>query len=146
MSNLLNNLTQSDRELQVELIRNMKKIAAPHGKVVISVFNKEKFHNWGLPVFYKGQVEPTVGRIEEEDPKVKQMLDRGILVTKKGVYSEWFNKEDLKALLEEAELEAEIFSHTGLKSRFDFSDHTDYLSEDIEKEVISRAILAIATI
>jgi uncharacterized protein YbaR (Trm112 family)/SAM-dependent methyltransferase len=135
---------QSLRELQVKLIKTMKSIAMPNGKIVISVFNKRKFWDWGLPVFYKQQVEPTVGEINEKDPKVKEMQKKGILLTKKGVYSEWFYKEDLKALLDDAELKAEVYDNTDLVKKFDFTEHRDYLPYDTETEVTSRAIIAVA--
>jgi SAM-dependent methyltransferase/uncharacterized protein YbaR (Trm112 family) len=137
---------QSSRELQVRLIRTMKNIAGPGGKVVISVFNKKQFWSWGLPVFYKQQVEPTVGNIDEKDPRVGEMEKKGILLTKKGVYSEWFYKEDLKALLDAVGLKGRIYENADLRKNFDFREHRDYLPEDSEEEVTSRAIIAIVDV
>jgi uncharacterized protein YbaR (Trm112 family) len=137
---------QSSRELKIRLIQAMKNIAGIGGKVVISVFNKKRFWTWGFPVFYKQQVEPTVGDIDEDDQRVEEMKKRGILLTKKGVYSEWFYKEDLKKLLDAVGLRGKIYEGDDFRKNFDFTEHRDYLPKEFEEEVTSRAIIAIADV
>ncbi len=85
---------QENTELQVQMLKSMKNLASPHGTIIVSVFNKKLFKDFGLKKFYGREVKRTVGDIVGS----KQDVENSILRTSKGVYSKWFSKDDLEDL------------------------------------------------
>lgn len=122
---------------QILLLKTLKRLASPKGKIFVSVFNKQKFFDFGLNVFYK-EVAPTVGRISNELPAV-EMRKKGILLTDRGVYSQWFSETDLKRRFEASGLSAIIKTNEKLPT---FVEHTDYIDEKMQNEVKKTLITA----
>jgi len=132
---------QENLELQVQMLRSMKKLALPHGTLLISVFNKKLFKDFGLKKFYGREVKRTVGEIATS----KQDEDNAILRTSKGVYSKWFSKDDLEDLFKQAKISKyEIMDE---KSFHPIGGYDEYLkAEEQQKDVFPRAIVGIAEI
>src|SRR5437879_11090747 len=78
----------------------MKRLAMQHDIIIVSVFNKKLFKDFGLKTFYGREVRQTVGEIINS----KQDEDNSILRTKKGNYSKWFSKHDLEQLFNKANI------------------------------------------
>jgi len=132
---------QENRNLQVQLLKSMKKLASPNGTIIVSVFNKRLFKDFGLKTFYGKEVKKTVGNIIT----TKEDMENSILRTTKGVYSKWFSKEDLESLFKEAKLENYvIMDEDSLKP---IPDYKNYLKvNEQKKEVFPRAILGLAKV
>ncbi len=132
---------QENRDLQVQLLKSMKKLASPTGTIIISVFNKRLFKDFGLKTFYGREVKKTVGNIitSKEDEK------NSVLRTTKGVYSKWFSKNDLESLFEEAGItNYNIMDEDSLRP---IKGYEKYLKEEEQvKEVFPRAILGVAKV
>src|SRR5438445_2650536 len=47
---------QEDADLQVQLLESMKRLALPHGTIIVSVFNKKLFKDFVLKTFYGREV------------------------------------------------------------------------------------------
>jgi len=132
-------LGNQHRKQQIELLENMKRLAWPKGKVIVSVFNRDKFFDFGLNIFYK-DVLPTVGSPSNNSSALK-MRNQGILVTDRGVYSQWFTKTELIELFRVAGMEAKIVSDEN-ESIYN-SEHIDYKARKQYKDV-ARDVLIIA--
>lgn len=125
-------LGNQKRKEQILLLKALKKLASPRGKIIVSVFNKERFHGYGIQRFYKSEVAPTVGALRD-DPEALALRKRGILATKRGVYSQWFSAQDLKAVFKAAGLDVNVRDHKQLPK---FEDDTNYLIFDgIDEEL-----------
>jgi uncharacterized protein YbaR (Trm112 family) len=123
---------------QILLLKTLKGLATPRGKIFVSVFNKQRFSDFGLGAFYKYEVAPTVGRIRDDAPALK-MRKKGILLTDRGVYSQWFSEEDLRRRFETSGLSAVIKSNEKLPT---FGEHTDYIDEEMQNQVRKTLITA----
>lgn len=132
---------QENLNLQVNMLQSMKKLASPHGTIIISVFNKKLFKDFGLKKFYGREVRRTVGEIINS----KEDEDNAILRTSKGVYSKWFSKDDLEDLLHKAKISKfEIMDEKTLQPITGFEEYLKV--EEQRKDVFPRAIVAIAQI
>src|SRR5207245_5690769 len=89
---------QENIDLQVQLLQSMKKLALPHGTIIVSVFNKKLFKDFGLKTYYEREVKQTVVEIINS----KQDEENDILRTNRGVYSKWFSKDDLAQVYRKA--------------------------------------------
>jgi hypothetical protein len=132
---------QENTELQIQMLKSMKKLASPGGTIIVSVFNKKLFRDFGLKKFYGREVKRTVGEILTS----KQDIQNSILRTSKGVYSKWFSKDDLEELFRGAKISKyKIMDSKSLKP---ISGYEEYLkSEEQKKEVFPRAIVGMAQI
>jgi SAM-dependent methyltransferase/uncharacterized protein YbaR (Trm112 family) len=130
---------QENQNLQVQLLKSMKKLASPHGTIIVSVFNKKLFSDFGLKTFYGREVKRTVGDIIPS----KDDEANSVLRTTKGVYSKWFSKDDLKSLFNEAKIsDYSIMDENSLQP---IAGYEKYLKvEEQTKEVFPRAILGLA--
>ncbi len=132
---------QENVELQVQMLKSMKNLASPHGTILISVFNKKLFKDFGLKKFYGREVKRTVGEIVAS----KKDVENSILRTSKGVYSKWFSKEDLEDLFLRAKISK--YKIMDVKSLQPISGYEEYLKEEEQKkDVFPRAIVGIAQI
>jgi len=132
---------QENVNLQVQMLKSMKKLAEPSGTILVSVFNKKLFKDFGLKKFYGREVKRTVGEILT----TKEDEDNAILRTSKGVYSKWFSKDDLENLFSKAEItNYEITDEKSLRS---IDGYEGYLKiEEQHKDVFPRAIIGMAEI
>ncbi len=132
---------QENTDLQVQLLESMKKLALPHGTIIVSVFNKKLFKDFGLKTFYGREVKQTVGEIITS----KQDENNSILRTKKGIYSKWFSKDDLEQLFKKAKISNyKILDENLLQS---ITGYEQYLKiEEQHKDVFPRAIVGVAQI
>jgi len=131
-------LGNQTEESQILLLKTLKRLASPKGKILVSVFNKQRFVDFGLNVFYKYEVAPTVGRTRD-DLQALEMRKKGILLTDRGVYSEWFSEEDLERRFEASGLSATIKSNEKLP---DFEEDTNYIDKKMQSEVKKTLIVA----
>jgi uncharacterized protein YbaR (Trm112 family) len=129
-------LGNQKEELQIGLLKTLKRLASPHGIIIVSVFNKKQFHEFGLKRFYKLEVAPTVGEIRE-DEEALALQKKGILVTRRGVYSQWFSEDDLERVLKAAGLDAKIKS----ENRLPIFKDTEYLAKDIQENLIKNVLI-----
>jgi SAM-dependent methyltransferase len=132
---------QENADLQVDMLKSMKKLAMPRGTILVSVFNKKLFKDFGLKKFYGQEVKRTVGEIMIS----KQDEDNAILRTSKGVYSKWFSKDDLEDLFRRANISKyKIMDEQSLQT---INGYEEYLKpEDQRKDVFPRAIMGMAEI
>jgi len=122
------------------MLQKMKELAEPFGTVFISVFNKKVFQDY-LPKYYE-KIKPSIGHIISSEKNHKT----GTLRTKWGVYSRWFDENELKDLFYEASkvpsfsklANVEIKSGDTLPL---FPNDSDYLSLEDQNEVRKRAII-----
>ncbi len=132
---------QENVELQVQMLKSMKKLASPHGTIIVSVFNKKLFKDFGLKKFYGREVKRTVGEIVGS----KQDVQNAILRTSKGVYSKWFSKDDLEDLFCRAKISR--YKIMDAKSLQPIGGYDEYLkTEEQRKDVFPRAIVGMAQI
>lgn len=132
---------QENTELQVQMLKSMKKLASPHGTIIVSVFNKKLFKDFGLKKFYGREVKRTVGEIVAS----KQDVENAILRTSKGVYSKWFSKDDLEELFCRANIPK--YKIMDAKSLQPIEGYEEYLkAEEQRKDVFPRAIVGMAQI
>ena len=132
---------QENIDLQVAMLKSMKKLAKPHGTILVSVFNKKLFKDFGLKKFYGREVKRTVGEIVAS----KQDVENAILRTSKGVYSKWFSKDDLESLFRRARISK--FTIMDEKSLRPIGGYEEYLKrEEQQKDVFPRAIVGLAEI
>ena len=132
---------QESTDLQVQLLESMKRLALPHGTIIVSVFNKKLFKDFGLKTFYGREVKQTVGEIINS----KQDEDNSILRTKKGIYSKWFSKDDLEQLFRKAKISNyKIMDENSLQP---ITGYEQYLkAEEQRKDVFPRAIVGLAEV
>jgi SAM-dependent methyltransferase len=132
---------QENTDLQIQMLKSMKTLASPSGTIIVSVFNKKLFRDFGLKKFYGREVRRTVGKILTS----KQDLQNSILRTSKGVYSKWFSKDDLEELFRGAKISKyEIMDSKSLRP---IAGYEEYLkSEEQKKDVFPRAIIGMARI
>ena len=132
---------QENADLQVQLLESMKRLALPHGTIIVSVFNKKLFKDFGLKTFYGREVRQTVGEIINS----KQDEDNSILRTKKGIYSKWFSKHDLEQLFKKAKISNyKIMDENSLQT---IKGYEQYLKvEEQHKDVFPRAIVGLAEV
>ncbi len=132
---------QENTELQVQMLKSMKRLASPHGTIIVSVFNKKLFKDFGLKKFYGREVKRTVGDIVGS----KQDVENAILRTSKGVYSKWFSKDDLEDLFCRAKISK--YHIMDAKSLQPIGGYEEYLkTEEQHKDVFPRAIVGMAQI
>ncbi|MGI0027968.1 MAG: hypothetical protein ACREAD_09045 [Nitrosopumilaceae archaeon] len=132
---------QENTDLQVQLLESMKKLALPHGTIIVSVFNKKLFKDFGLKTFYGREVKQTVGEIINS----KQDVNNSILRTKKGVYSKWFSKDDLEQLFKKAKISNyKIMDENSLQPIIGYEQYLKI--EEQRNDVFPRAIIGIAQI
>jgi len=131
-------LGNQPKDLQIDLLKTLKMLASPKGKIIVSVFNRERFFDFGINSFYRRDVAPTVGNVREDKEAIR-LRDEGILTTDRGVYSKWFYEEELEKLFEAAGLDATVKNHEHLNS---FPEDTDYLSIKDQEDVIRTLIIA----
>ncbi len=132
---------QENSDLQVEMLKSMKDLADPHGTIIVSVFNKKLFKDFGLQKFYGREVKGTVGEIIN----TKNDIENAVLRTSKGVYSKWFSKKDLESLLQKAGITRfTIMDEYTIKPISGFEEYLDIGEQ--KNEVFPRAIIAVAEI
>jgi SAM-dependent methyltransferase/uncharacterized protein YbaR (Trm112 family) len=132
---------QENAELQVQMLKSMKNLASPRGTIIVSVFNKKLFKDFGLKKFYGREVKRTVGEIVAS----KQDVQDAILRTSKGVYSKWFSKDDLEGLFYSAKISK--YSIMDSESLQPIPGYEEYIkSEEQKKDVFPRAIVGIAQV
>ncbi len=119
----------------------MKRLALPHGTIIISVFNKKLFKDFGLRTFYGREVKQTVGEIINS----KQDEENSIVRTKKGVYSKWFSKDDLEQIFRKARISN--YKIMDEKSLQPVTGYEKYLKlGEQRKDVFPRAIVGLAEV
>ena len=132
---------QENMDLQVQLLESMKRLALPHGTIIISVFNKKRFKDFGLRTFYGREVKQTVGEIINS----KQDEENSIVRTKKGVYSKWFSKDDLEQIFRKAKISN--YKIMDEKSLQPVTGYEQYLKPgEQRKDVFPRAIVGLAEV
>ncbi|SRR5579885_1323502 len=132
---------QENVDLQVEMLKSMKNLATPHGTLIISVFNKKLFKDFGLQKFYGREVRRTVGEIIN----TKDDIENAVLRTSKGVYSKWFSKKDLDSLLLKSGISKfKIMDESNIEPISGFEEYLDI--DEQKNQVFPRAIIAIAEI
>jgi ubiquinone/menaquinone biosynthesis C-methylase UbiE len=131
-------LGNQKEELQIELLKTLKRLASPKGIIIVSVFNKKMFKEFGLKRFYSIEVAPTVGELKE-DEEALELRKKGILLTRQGVYSQWFSEEELKKVFNAAGLNVNIKSSNRLRI---FDDHTQYIPKEKQEDVIKTLMIA----
>jgi SAM-dependent methyltransferase len=132
---------QENRDLQVQLLKSMKRLASPNGTIIVSVFNKRLFKDFGLKTFYGREVKRTVGNVIAS----KEDEENSILRTTKGVYSKWFSKNDLESLFKEAKItNYNIMDENSLQPIMGYETYLKV--EEQTKEVFPRAILGLAKV
>lgn len=132
---------QENLELQVQMLKSMKDLASPSGTIIVSVFDKKLFRDFGLKKFYGREVKRTVGEIVTS----KQDVQNAILRTSKGVYSKWFSRDDLEDLFRQAKISK--YTIMDSKSLQPIPGYEEYLkSEEQRKDVFPRAIVGVAQI
>ena len=132
---------QENTELQVQMLKSMKNLASPSGTIIVSVFNKKLFKDFGLKKFYGREVKSTVGEIVASKKDVRD----SILRTSKGVYSKWFSKDDLEDLFCRAKISK--YAIMDVKSLQPIHGYEEYLkSEEQRKDVFPRAIVGMAQV
>ncbi len=132
---------QENTELQVQMLKSMKNLASPHGTIIVSVFNRKLFKDFGLKKFYGREVKRTVGEIVGS----KQDVENAILRTSKGVYSKWFSKDSLEDLFCRAKISK--YHIMDAKSLQPIGGYEEYLkAEEQRKDVFPRAIVGMAQI
>jgi len=132
---------QENMDLQVQLLESMKKLALPHGTIIVSVFNKKLFKDFGLKTFYGREVKQTVGEIITS----KQDENNSILRTKNGVYSKWFSKDDLEQLFKKAKISNyKIMDENSLQPIIGYEQYLKV--EEQHKDVFPRAIVGLAEV
>jgi SAM-dependent methyltransferase len=132
---------QENMELQIQMLKSMKRLASPHGTILISVFNKKLFKDFGLKKFYGREVKRTVGEIVAS----KKDVENSILRTSRGVYSKWFSKDDIEDLFYRAKISK--YKIMDVKSLQPIGGYDEYLKEDEQKkDVFPRAIVGIVQI
>ncbi len=132
---------QENTHLQVELLKSMERLASPRGAIIVSVFNKKLFKDFGLKTFYGREVKRTVGEIinSKEDEK------NSVLRTTKGVYSKWFSRNDLEVLFRKAQItDYKIMDEKSLRPIIGYEQYLKV--EDQIRNVFPRAILGLAEI
>ncbi|HYL66307.1 MAG TPA: hypothetical protein VEU72_04060 [Nitrosopumilaceae archaeon] len=132
---------QENMDLQIQLLEAMKKLALPYGTIIVSVFNKKLFKDFGLKTFYGREVKQTVGEIINS----KQDQNNSILRTTKGVYSKWFSKDDLEQLFKKAKISNyKIMDENSLQP---VTGYEQYLkTEEQRRNVFPRAIIGLAQV
>lgn len=132
---------QENVDLQISMLESMKNLAAPSGTIILSVFNKKLFKDFGLQKFYGREVKRTVGDIIT----TKEDVENAILRTSKGVYSKWFSKKDLESLLSKAGFSKfHVMDETLIKPISGFEEYLDM--DEQRNEVFPRAIIAVAEV
>ncbi len=132
---------QENIDLQVQMLKSMKNLAMPHGTMLVSVFNKKLFKNFGLKKFYGREVRGTVGEIIT----TSEEIENAILRTSKGVYSKWFSKDDLEELFKEAGISNyKIMDEQSLQPIVGYEEYLKI--EEQRNDVFPRAIIGIAEI
>ena len=132
---------QENTHLQVELLKSMERLASPRGTIIVSVFNKKLFKDFGLKTFYGREVRKTVGAIIHS----KEDEENSILRTTKGVYSKWFSKNDLEVLFRKAQMtDCKIMDEKLLRPIIGYEQYLK--REDQIRNVFPRAILGLAEI
>ncbi|HEV2192666.1 MAG TPA: hypothetical protein VGR54_03500 [Nitrosopumilaceae archaeon] len=132
---------QENMDLQVQLLESMKKLALPHGTIIVSVFNKKLFKDFGLKTFYGREVKQTVGEIITS----KQDENNSILRTKNGIYSKWFSKDDLEQLFKKAKISNyKIMDENSLQPIVGYEHYLKV--EEQRKDVFPRAIVGLAEV
>ncbi len=132
---------QENMDLQVQLLESMKKLALPHGTIIVSVFNKKIFKDFALKTFYGREVKQTVGEIITS----KQDENNAILRTKNGIYSKWFSKDDLEQLFKKANIcNYKILDEDSLQPIIGYEQYLKV--EEQCKNVFPRAIVGLAEV
>jgi len=132
---------QENTDLQISMLKSMKNLAMPHGTILVSVFNKKLFKDFGLKKFYGREVKRTVGEIVAS----KQDVENATLRTSKGVYSKWFSRDDLDSLFRQAKISR--YKIMDQKSLVPIGGYEEYLkTEEQQKDVFPRAIVGMAQI
>ena len=132
---------QLDRSLQVKMLRKMKEFAEPHGTIFVSVFNKNVFMEF-LPKYYK-KIEPSIGPIISSEKN----HEKATLKTRWGVYSRWFDENELRDLFDAASKAPSFLKLSNVEIKSGdvlplFPNDSDYLTIEDQKEIRKRAIIA----
>ena len=132
---------QENEDLQVQLLKSMKRLALPHGTIIVSVFNKKLFKDFGLKTFYGREVKQTVGEIINS----KQDENNSILRTKNGIYSKWFSKNDLEQLFKKAKISNyQIMDANSLQPIIGYEQYLKV--EEQRNDVFPRAIVGLVEV
>jgi len=131
-------LGNQPKDLQIDLLKTLKTLASPKGKIIVSIFNRERFFDFGINRFYRTDVAPTVGKVREDKEAIR-LRDEGILTTDRGVYSKWFYEEELEKLFKVAGLDATVKNYKHLSV---FPKDADYLSIEDQRDVMRTLIIA----
>jgi uncharacterized protein YbaR (Trm112 family) len=124
---------QLTRELQVDMLKKAWQLVFPEGLLIVSVFNREVFDEQALPYYFG--IKKSVGN--------KVYLKDGTFLSSKGVYSRWFQEEELKSLFVDANIkDFTILSGRGFKGFSDFQGYLNLESQNIYKR---RALIGIGT-
>jgi len=125
---------QLGERLQIAMLRKAKEFASPNGIVFVSVFNKE---------FFKEQAEGYYTSIKASVGRIAYCND-GVFLSDKGVFSVWFEANQLKRLFKLAGMEnVTVLDGQELKV---FPEYDQYVPIQDQKKYKKRAIIAIAPV
>ncbi len=124
---------QIGRDLQIDMLKAAKQIAGEKGVVFVSVFNANSFEDQGLS--YYGSIRGSVG-----DP---WYLGERAFLSKRGVYSRWFETEELKSLFRDAGMaNAHVLDEESLEV---YPDYEQYIDVKSQQRYRSRALIGVYT-
>ena len=119
------------RELQIEMLRRAWQLTFPKGLLLVSVFSRKVFHTQAMP--YYSSIKKSVGK--------GTYLESGAFLSSKGVYSRWFEEEELSKLFIDANIkDFRTFNGHNLK---DFPDFQGYIDLESQNEYKKRALIGI---
>ena len=125
---------QLGERLQIAMLKKAKEFASPNGIVFVSVFNKEFFKEQAES--YYNSIKASVGRIA--------YCNNGVFLSDKGVFSVWFEANQLKRLFKLAGMEnVTVLDEQELKV---FPEYSQYISIQDQKKYKKRAIIAVAPV
>ncbi len=125
---------QLGERLQIAMLKKAKELASPNGIVFVSVFNKEYFEEQAES--YYNSIRASVGRIA--------YCKDGVFFSDKGVFSLWFDADQLRRLFRMAGMEnVTVLLGKDLKI---FPQYDEYVTVKDQEEYKKRAIIAIAAV
>lgn len=125
---------QLGEEQKISLLKKAKEFASPNGIVFVSVFNKQSFSQQAYR--YYDSIRESVGRIA--------YCQDGVFLSDKGVFSVWFEIEELRDLFRKAG-----FSNVTILEGKDletFQNYDRYIDISEQSRYKERAIIAIAQV
>jgi hypothetical protein len=122
---------QVGRDAQLDMLRAARKLVGERGIVFVSVFNAHAFAREGMS--YYDSVREAVGAPWYHG-------DRSFL-SKRGVYSKWFESDELRSLFDDADMkEAVVLDGDELPT---FPRYREYIKPKVQKQYKGRVLLGV---